>query len=224
MTRSLKMLAPALAVAFAMGAMLASTASAEGQWTAEAYPAHIDVSSISGKTSTFTGIGMAVECEPALTGVIAAATPKITLTPTFAGCFQNGIRESTTTVNECDFELRSPTEVSSDKWTLAVDLKCPSEKKIEVHVYNQETPEKHLSTYCTFTSTPAENIGNLVATNVTGAKPARDVELTGSLELKTLTHGTCTSGLTINYVTTLDASWTVTSTSGEGGTAGVEID
>ena len=127
MTRKFKVLGLAPFATLAMGAVMASAASAT-EFTAEKYPVTYSGYSLAGAGGTLTVDGFEVKCEEStLSGEAQQASTTVTLSPTFSQCTAFGL-SSSVTMNGCDFLLHLGTTGGD----ATVDLVCPAGKDVTI--------------------------------------------------------------------------------------------
>jgi hypothetical protein len=215
MIRNLKVLGLALVAVFAMSALIASTASAisQGKFTAKTYPAHIFASDTD---DVFTVLGQELVCShQTFTGVLAAASTDLTVTPEYTGC-ENKTNKKTATVthNECVYTFTAGTVTSATDVHGTVDIVCPIGKEIEVHVYNNHA---HTSLWCTLVIPTQAGLKVTYTNEATGHVRIEGTEGAGNpIEGITGTaKGECTAGLNVHFTTAkYDAGVTVEGTNG----------
>ena len=182
MTRNLKALALAFGALLVLCASLAPAAQAEtGALTASKYPTLLTAQRLkAGPVFTVPPGNRAVSCNTdALDGTIEKATDPVTFTPTYAGCFSNGL-PATITMNGCDYTLAFTVPGSTGdpagtgKLTLQVD--CPTGKQIEIHIYENEVKHSENKPLCTYDIGPQFFVAAGTYHNRPG--PPKDVELT----------------------------------------------
>jgi len=90
--------------------------------------------------------------------------------------------------NECDYVLRQPSRIYTGK----VDLKCPEEQTLDIHLYLDEA---EMIEICAFTVEPLEKIGHVTYSNQSeGDEGNADVALKVTLEgIPYIMHGFCDS-------------------------------
>ncbi len=159
MNRNLKVLGLALVAVFAMTAVLASAAQAQIKVTVGSSPAWLTGEVIEhptiGKTQTFTlSGGQVLSCEKVTaTATVSNGDTSITAFPTYSNCKAVIGTEThlvTVTMNGCDYKFHGGVEVSGGTTfkEVEVDLICPAEKQVEIHVYKSATTEtEELCTY-----------------------------------------------------------------------------
>jgi hypothetical protein len=214
MTRNLKTLGLALGTVFALGAVLASTASAVTQpvahFTASEYPAHITGTQI--ENHTFAVFPGNITCEAAHFESHAQekASTSLTVTPKYENCTTQvggGAKKPTTvTTNGCWYRftvhekgttheektLNTPgifggnsVQAISHTWTGDFHLECPvGVNGIEVHVYENATKHANNESQCTYTIKP-QTINNLhIVIHTVAGEPARATVYTENSEVK----------------------------------------
>jgi hypothetical protein len=147
MIRNLKVLGLALVAAFAMSAMAAASAQAVGHFTSDG-PVILKGTDEAGGENYFEypGVGK-VQCpgssyvgERNGGGFIENSPIVSTITPAYHNetCVgPNGTQKATITMNGCDYlvELGETTEGVKDEFGATVEIVCPANKVIEIHVY-----------------------------------------------------------------------------------------
>ncbi len=201
MIRNLKALGLALIAAFAMSAVLASSALAVGEdslrLTPGELPAILTGEQIKGAGHEnhrfLTSGGASIECEVAkFAGTIKAGattleTQTVTIRPTYEKCFGKvGESKLPATVNmtHCDYIFHGGKKAATPVDTFEkglVDLVC--EKATEtphVELYMNELDHTNKKALCSLTVTPFVNKGNNTFTNTTGTPD--DVDVTSKVE------------------------------------------
>ncbi len=168
MTRNAKILGLALVAMLAMGAAMASAASAAEQprLTVESYPATLSGEQTTGASNEFTlEGGRTLKCETVkYTGTYTEAEAKgepwsARVSPEYIGCtatILGNVTDVTVTVNGCTLKFTADTYVSETEATgKEVHLECPTGKVLEIHIW--QTSAKHLANeaaFCTYTIAP----------------------------------------------------------------------
>jgi hypothetical protein len=162
MTRSLKALGLAMVAMLALGAVLASAASAAPKLTSASneYPVVLEGSQSTKHKFTLPG-NRTFECTTVkfvgeIKSKAEAETSKATVAPTYEGCtatILGNIDPVTVTLNGCTYQLSLTEEAASAgyEYAGAVKIQCPAGKSIEVHVWENTT--KHTNneaTLCTY--------------------------------------------------------------------------
>jgi len=204
MNRNLKALGLALLAVFAMSAVLASAAQAQlAKVTVGSSPAWLTGEVIShptiGNFATFTlAGGQVLSCEAAnFDATVRNGDTEITFVQTFSACKAVIGTEShlvTVTMNHCDFLLHDMTTQSpnSTTFTALIDLVCPAEKQVEIHVYKAAANETE--ELCTYKVASFQNKGGNVIHNEAGT-PHNDLKLTHTVtEIKTTRTGSLLCG------------------------------
>jgi hypothetical protein len=123
MIRKLKTLGLALCAMLALTAVAASTASAEGEYTAGSYPTTGTATSPFGNDTFITAVGT-VECAVHAEGTLNEASSSGAVRMTYTGCKFAGFN-ATVNVGSCDFKLGTPTG-GPDTWTAPISIACES--------------------------------------------------------------------------------------------------
>ena len=120
--------------------------------TATEYPLTLTATQTANVQFIFAGGIRFVECtEAVLSGTINSENEEITMTPTYGGCYSNGSKNVpvTITTNGCTYQFSF-----FAKNGLTVELRCPPEKKMQIHFY--ENAAKHLLSQEWFTGVPGK--------------------------------------------------------------------
>ena len=183
MIRNLKALGLAVMAAFAFSAVAASgaqalTVDAPGAVTITGeqltlVPPHDD--------HEFTlSSGRGFTCNNAVfDGTVNDGDTFITVTPTYSGCFSNGTQPTTVTHNGCDYKFYGGTTEPDSTHAfhkVTVDLECPKDKDIEVHVYSSHANHTAGTVLCTYTIKPFVGTHENTLENTTGT--IKDLDLT----------------------------------------------
>ena len=248
MIRNLKILGLALVAVFALGAMIASAASANKQGiltTENGGPVTLDgvedgkntigdptgetfecigSTTLGHKATTEAETGTAAEMGESTHPLIPNGSTKITITPNFAACLAGkGTHKTTVTMNGCDLDFKigeTTTETTHSSYALNEYVVCPAGKKMEVHIYFAETNE-NLS-ICTYTIGPQEVKGFDIANEVEGTKTLDTLTATGQATIVGERHGLC-GNQTEGYNTNQTINYTFTGTTAVGTKSGVTI-
>lgn len=194
MNHKLRTLGAALVAVLAVGAVVVSSASAAGAFTAEA-----------GKTVTGTQIngmitgkavfkhelataGGTLKCDVTFHGVSGAdVSPELTLTPTYSNCVTSGVILMQVTMNGCHYLLTAGnTVVPTDQNTITatIDIVCPSGNVIDIH-------GTAVGTNCHKT-VPAQNNLGVIELHNRGNVTSMDLEATFDITGITYEiHGQC---------------------------------
>lgn len=129
------------------------TVAQAGSVTAGSYPATLtgtDLNTIHGNLARFTfGNGARYfECATAtLSATITGPTTLVKVTPSFGGCFSNGLTSVpvTVTMNSCHYNIHPTSEITA--W-ISFDCTTASEQ-IEIHTYENSTKHKENKPICT---------------------------------------------------------------------------
>lgn len=177
MIRSLKALGLALVAVLAMGALVASPASAAPKLTPvpEEYPVTVtgeqttaNVFELEGTRSTQCTF---VLLEGKTENKAEAAASKLTTKPTYAECtttILGNVDRATVTMNECDY-LLTTTEttagaIAAEGWEVTGKenhIQCPTGHEIEIHVYASEAKDVANEPLCTYKIAPQTPAGDL---------------------------------------------------------------
>lgn len=196
MIRNLKALGFAAVVSVAIGAVVATAASAETlRFYAEAMPASLKGGSAEDQLTTTLG---KAQCKEAgytgALGEVGATT--VELTPTYSTCTAFGFPAEVST-NGCKYRLRGG-KIEGANREGTVDIVCPAGKEITVVAKAAGT------TKCTLSVPAQSGLGTVTYTNVEGSS----LEITAKLSLEKIeyTHvagtglGKCPSGAASNGV------------------------
>ncbi|MGC1851611.1 MAG: hypothetical protein WA687_04140 [Solirubrobacterales bacterium] len=248
MTRNLKTLALALVAVLALSALAVSVASAQqGKFTSDG-PATITGEETAGSpllANSITGSLGSVTCDGSkFTGhavlthaqttegkkhefLVSGATTA-TITPHFTThCTAHlpilGTRPATVTVNGCDlvFHLGQTTGGAST-FGLTVDVVCPPNKKMEVHIYKTgSVTHPDADAICTIKIGEENNQGIAGVHQTSTSNPADDLHIIGpALDIHTETSGTL-CGTSTSETADLDVDVTGKGHNGGGALTGV---
>ncbi|HYJ21928.1 MAG TPA: hypothetical protein VEW07_07895 [Solirubrobacterales bacterium] len=201
MNSKTKALGLALIAALALSSVSAMAAQAN-KVTAGKYPAVVtgkDANTEHGKLARLTiGNGARfLECTTVTLGAeLTEAATKVTVTPTFSGCFANGLTAvpGTLTMSGCVFTVEA-----TSKATAQAFVTCSAGASIEVHVYENATRHAENVPLCTY---------DIAAQGpITGAK------------LGVINGGAANEGISVNLVEL--GKFNVTSTKGPLAVCGV---
>jgi hypothetical protein len=122
----------------ATSAVVASTAQATPQFTADQYP-YVVTGKQEGATNYFESTpGFKVECADAIYEATATdATASLTVTPHYSGCVatQGGLEPTATFhLNGCHYSLTAPTAITEEDVNGQAAIKCPEGKRITITV------------------------------------------------------------------------------------------
>lgn len=200
-SRNLKAVGLAVVAAFAMSAMVASTASAAKFTAANGLAQHLVATDV-GAADKFEVAGSTLTCngETFTSNAPAGQTTELSFTPNWINCKTEGAAFNNVTVthNSCNLIFTSTP-------TPAVHIACGA-KPIEVHHYSSSA---HSSSTCTETIGTQTVTGHPTYTNV-----GNHVEVHGVAGVSLQTHGACSFGFTLNQTAEYTYSQTVTATSG----------
>ncbi|HYJ21929.1 MAG TPA: hypothetical protein VEW07_07900 [Solirubrobacterales bacterium] len=152
MKRNAKTLGVVMITVLALSFAIAPAAHANNI-TAGAYPAVLtgkDVNTEHGKLTRITiGNGARfVECTTMTwSATLTSAQTEVDFTPTYAGCFSNGLTTvpATITTNGCVYRIH-PTSTTMGQTTII----CPEGKQIEIHIYENTTRHEENKPLCTY--------------------------------------------------------------------------
>jgi hypothetical protein len=217
MIRNLKALGLALVAVFAMSALAASAAQALPELTAGAHGTavgteiiHKDVGTGNNVGHEFTVGNRKIKCdEVSFTGDnLATSQTTLTVTPSYNKCTTTPalgvVLHGTVTLNGCDYMFHA-TGFDAPLWTASVDIVCPKDKLIEVHLYKNAG---HTEEACTITIGPQEGLTGNSIENVAGSP--NDLRIIHDVNVAVTIHGSkvlCGEGVTATYegTTTLKA-------------------
>jgi|GEM_PF-1818906 len=198
MIRNLKALGLALVAVFALSAMAATAASAQGKITSDSPVTLVISETGAAGANALTAFGYSVECPGTTykghkvnsTDLIASGSTTATITPTYKQpCHVNGGRQATIAPNGCDFVFHVGGTVSAPIYNVMADVVCPvAADGIHVTVFGNTPPAAHGANICTFeitggalnqglTGAAAVTAGNHI--NVAGTFHSIHVERTG---------------------------------------------
>jgi hypothetical protein len=130
MIRNLKVLGLAITAVLAIGAMMASAATA-AEFTASEYPAQITGSNTKG-SEVFSTEGGDVECNSHFISASQnAASSTLTVTPAYTSCEAFGFLSATVNTEGCTYVFHA-TEGSAGVYKSHVDVNCPAGQSIKV--------------------------------------------------------------------------------------------
>jgi len=139
MTRNIKALGLTLVAMLALGAVIASAASALTV-TAAKYTAAISATQTNVNTLS-NGIRSVSCSEASLTGSIAKAEEVVEITPVYGGCTGNGNTTATVNANGCTYTLRPTVAHTETTGTGTISVHCPEGKRILIDIW--ATGKKH---------------------------------------------------------------------------------
>lgn len=188
--RSLKILGLVVTAVLALGAVVASSASATAFTSAGEHDEHVTGTDTHGVDEFTVGETSKLTCdEESFTATVAHNSTWATVVPTYNKCRTTGGEEKenvTVTMNGCAYEFSSHGEVR---------LHCPVGKVIEIHHYSD--PGKHKNNTCTLTVGPQTGTGLLTYTH-----PNNGIQADGTIGVNAQTHGGCSFGFTLNQTAT----------------------
>lgn len=172
MIRNLKAFGLALIAVFAMTAVAAAGAQAQGsaQLTVEGGgTATLDGTQPEGEVQVLTRGVREVTCNVATFHAEESnGDTTATITPTYDDCHTNLGGPATITMNECDYLFHLSAD-AGDTFTATADLKCPAGKQVVIHAYISETQHKNSpnspSCQYTFGETGNQGLGTIDLTN-----------------------------------------------------------
>ena len=127
MFRKFKSLGLALFATLALGAVMASAASAT-EFTAASYPVAYSATQSATEPHVFTADTYEITCKDVtFTGEAAVTSTTVTLTPTYHECTAFGLR-ATITLNGCDYRFH----LAATGNNATVDLVCPAGKDVTI--------------------------------------------------------------------------------------------
>jgi len=174
MIRNFKALGLALVAVFALSAMAATAASAQGKLTSDG-PVTLDITETGGAgANALTAFGSSVEC-PGTTykghkvgtnSLIASGETTATITPQYKQpCHVSGGRQATIATNGCDFVFHVGGTVSAGTYAVTADVVCTAASNgIHVTVFANTPPAAEGANLCTL-----EVTGGTFNDNLTGA-------------------------------------------------------
>lgn len=243
MIRNLKALGLALVAVFAMSAIVASAASAQGlqgELTSDGPVTLVGTEIGAAGENALTAFGGKVEAVGSkLTGHKYNVTPHVfiptpvttvTLTPDYeqSKCKHTllGVaRPCTITMNGCDYVLHieKTTETPADTYGATIDIVCPVGQKIDLDIYPAGTlPAEHATKaqFCTVT-VPAQT--GLKGADVTTNTVSDDFTVQGTIVNITLTKELAGCGASETKEGKFDINMTVKGLNEVGGNTGVTI-
>ena len=180
MIRKFKTLSMALVAVLALGAVAASSAMAEGEYTAAEYSTTATGTSPLGN-DVFTTEGGTVECASHFEATLAAPSSSLTAKAKYTGCRAFGFLEATVNMGSCDYLFTTPTLVETPTannhvWTIGVHVKCTNAAEpIKIvagtceATVGEQSPGGHVIATAT-TNTPSKPDDIDVRATVTGIK------------------------------------------------------
>ncbi|HST68031.1 MAG TPA: hypothetical protein VLI94_00045 [Solirubrobacterales bacterium] len=179
MIRNLKSLGLAQIVVLALSAVVASAASAEGEYTAAEYPVTMTATSALGN-DVFTTEGGTWECQYHYEATLTEASASLTAKVTTTGCKAFGFATATVTMHGCDYRYETPTALTTHSgppvthtWTIPLKIACSPGSEITIIAGNceiripEQTPGGHVS-IAAKTNTPASPDDITAQATVTG--------------------------------------------------------
>lgn len=194
MTRNLKAFGLTLVAVFAMSAVAASAAQAEeteqqGLFTAAEYPATLTGTEPVQNEFHIPKLGSLTCPGSTFSGTLAAASSTAKITPSYpTECHTKvGVLKFPThvTLNGCYYTFHvgiTKPGGTKDQYTGSVDLKCPEEKDVIIHVYENKTKTEKNESTCTYTIKPKDNLTSVTYETTTAASP-EDIDVTGTVKV-----------------------------------------
>jgi hypothetical protein len=180
MTRNLKALGLALVAVFAMGAVVASAAQAQGMFTTTGPTTLRAVNEVPPELNVLTALKGGIACPNVVyTGHKVAETPhkflangakETTITPHYGHCTGPAGTGATVDMNGCDYVFDLLGEAAADKYNIRATVICPAGKHITITFW--KTPKEHTEVgkvpfcHATVTESAAGYLG-LTATDLT---------------------------------------------------------
>jgi hypothetical protein len=171
MIRNLKVLGLALVAVFAMGAVVASAASAQQGMLTSDGPVLLDGTEISGETNALTAFGSVLSCpgstylgEAVGGGPIESGATQGTIVPFFnnSTCNSGGLKITIST-NGCDVIFTSGEKIAENEYSGTGELTCPAGKTVDAEVFLSSSNENIKA--CTIVGSPQEGSGTGTLTN-----------------------------------------------------------
>jgi hypothetical protein len=206
MTRNLSILARILAVALALSGVAAATASAQQglltsdgpvtlttEETEKGGPLTLTATQTGAESANaLTVFGSKVRCGSAVyTGHKYNVTPhtfiptnatQVTITPHYGKCTLFG-KPATVDMNGCDYVLDFEGTTGTDKFGVKTTIVCPSEKHIQVTMFESEAKHTEAKSFCMLTLTEnAAGYAGLSATDTTNGR----IDVTGAIKEMTV--------------------------------------
>jgi len=171
MIRNLKAMGLALVAVLALGAVVASSASAS-TFEAESYPVTLTGSQIG--TDVFTTNAGTVSCTNATYhGSSSAASSTVEVAPTYSGCTAFGFINTPIDVNGCKYLFHSGAKNSADNYAGTVDIVCPKVETEGGTIHN--TSIVVTGAGCTVTIGSQSGLSGITFVDNTTASPKKDV-------------------------------------------------
>ena len=190
MTSMLKVLGLALVAVFAMSAIAASAAQATPTLTSEVSPVTLTGTGGGyGSGEQFKAFGDPVECESSTFHTALTATPatEIVAEATYGPECRTAAQKLPVTVtpNGCTYRFYNLKFVAAGHYDATVEIKCPAEKVIEVHIYATHTTHTEKKSLCTLTVPPQTELEKATITTETlSGKNFGDLVLEGTIKIK----------------------------------------
>jgi len=189
MYRNLKALGLALVAVFAMSAMAASAAQATPTLTSEVSPLTGDGSGGGyGSEEQLKAFGETVECEGSKFHTTLTTTPATEVTTEAEygpECKTGSNLPVTVTMNGCQYRFYNLKFVKTGHYDATVDIVCPAEKVIEIHIYATHTTHTEKKSLCTLTVPPQTELEKAtITTNTTAGRNYGDLKIEGTIKIK----------------------------------------
>lgn len=201
--RNLRKLGLVLMAVMALGAVVASAAQAESQFTATEYPATI-TGHQEGEVNRLVVGGITVECEVAtFHGTLAGASSSLTVTPDYTGCETSLGTEATIDTAGCDYLFHAGAAVEGsnhDSYEGSVDVSCETGKEIRV-----------TAGFCNVDVAAQSINSGITYTNLTNAEPTEDVtvDVNSTVAVKGTNVFLCPSSVTSATTGTYESKVTI---------------
>jgi len=225
MYRNLKALGLALVAVFAMSAIAASAAQAQPTLTSEVSPVTLTGSGGGYESGEkLHAFGQSVECEGSTFHTALTATPatEIVAEATYGPECRTAVQHlpATVTMNGCTYRFYNLKFVAAGHYDATVDIVCPPEKVIEVHIYATHTTHTEKKSLCTLTVPPQKELEKAtITTTTTPGRSFGDLKIEGTIKkIHVIQHRNsilCPAG-----ETTLEGEETVPGVTVEGRTSG----
>ncbi|MGC1851293.1 MAG: hypothetical protein WA687_02505 [Solirubrobacterales bacterium] len=190
MIRNLKTLGLALVAGFALSAMVASAASAQGKFTSDGPVTWTATETGPAGSNAFTAFGATVECAgTTYTGHAYNVTPHAslpsgvttaTLTPKYPKCVSKPSgRPTTVDMNGCDYVIHiGATKDKANTYLLTFDVVCPAGKEVTVTFFTTDPDHVNGTPFCVWHIQPQTGLTGLHATDTKNGH----IDITGAVE------------------------------------------
>jgi hypothetical protein len=200
MTHKIKALGIATFAVLAMSAMATSAAQANenAKFTATAYPTTAFATDGAKGNELLTVFGLVMECNHVeFHGTLAAASPTLTINPTFNECVSGGILPATFNMTSCDFLFHVGTTKAADEYNGSMSIACTKAgDTIDTLIYASKPAHTENKPICHITIGAQGPLPGLTFKVDTGA--VNDVTVsgtaTGFAAKQTRTSATCPPG------------------------------